>query len=211
MSDETLRELERRWQATGAVEDEASYLLELVRVGALPQERLELASYCGRASAQRALGASGIPPVGEREWLLGLARFGALTCVRLAVLTARRHLPAWTREQPEVKEPAFMLDTLDRLQTLEDRPSVAEAFYSKYDSRNRYPYFMRDPWGFGTPGLPLSDAAVLAVGLVVGACNMFDEFDDEEGLEEWLGELENVPGLGEAIAELGRDALQRDV
>ncbi len=38
MSDSKLRELERRWRETQAVEDEAAYLLERVRVGELEQE-----------------------------------------------------------------------------------------------------------------------------------------------------------------------------
>jgi hypothetical protein len=32
MSDQKLRDLERRWKETGTVEDEAAYLLERVRV-----------------------------------------------------------------------------------------------------------------------------------------------------------------------------------
>lgn len=51
MSDSKLRELERRWKETGAVEDEAAYLLERVRAGDLTQERLELAAYCGHEAA----------------------------------------------------------------------------------------------------------------------------------------------------------------
>jgi hypothetical protein len=35
MSDQKLRDLERRWKETGNVEDEAAYLLERVRVGRL--------------------------------------------------------------------------------------------------------------------------------------------------------------------------------
>jgi hypothetical protein len=39
MSDQKLRDQERRWKETGNVEDEAAYLLERVRVGDLSQER----------------------------------------------------------------------------------------------------------------------------------------------------------------------------
>ncbi|MDC3379337.1 hypothetical protein OAX78_03545 [Planctomycetota bacterium] len=56
MSDERLRGLERRWKETQAVEDEAAFLLERVRVGDLEQEKLELAGFCGSASALLALG-----------------------------------------------------------------------------------------------------------------------------------------------------------
>lgn len=52
MSDARLRELERRWKETKSPDDEAAYLLERVRVGDLTRERLELAAYCGQASAR---------------------------------------------------------------------------------------------------------------------------------------------------------------
>lgn len=54
MSDQKLRDLERRWKETGTVEDEAAYLLERVRAGDLSQERLELAAYCGHEGARTA-------------------------------------------------------------------------------------------------------------------------------------------------------------
>jgi hypothetical protein len=43
MSDQKLRELERRWRETGNVEDETAYLLEQVRVGVAPWSDLHLA------------------------------------------------------------------------------------------------------------------------------------------------------------------------
>lgn len=55
VSDAKLRELERRWRETGAVDDEAAYLLERVRVGDLTPERVELAAYCGNAGARATL------------------------------------------------------------------------------------------------------------------------------------------------------------
>ncbi|MDC3379462.1 hypothetical protein OAX78_04190 [Planctomycetota bacterium] len=71
MSDERLRELERRWKETQAVEDEAAYLLERVRVGDLEQEKLELAAYCGDGAAKAALGGSGPIPTLD-EWIQGV-------------------------------------------------------------------------------------------------------------------------------------------
>lgn len=53
MSDTRLRELERRWKETGAVEDEAAYLVERVRAGEVTRERLELSAYCGYEAALR--------------------------------------------------------------------------------------------------------------------------------------------------------------
>lgn len=67
MSDERLRELERRWKETGAAEDETAFLLERVRTGDLAAERVALAAGLGhRASeaASKSLGLDGLDPLG---------------------------------------------------------------------------------------------------------------------------------------------------
>lgn len=51
MSDERLRELERSWKESGAVEDEAAFLSERVRVGDLSSEQLQLAAYLNHPAA----------------------------------------------------------------------------------------------------------------------------------------------------------------
>ena len=56
MSDERLRELERRWKETGSVEDEAAWLSERVRAGELTEERLRLAAALGQPAAVAASG-----------------------------------------------------------------------------------------------------------------------------------------------------------
>jgi hypothetical protein len=56
MSDARLRELERKWKETGAVGDEAAYLLERMRVGDVTRDRLEFAAYCGHEAARRVVG-----------------------------------------------------------------------------------------------------------------------------------------------------------
>lgn len=73
MSDAGLRKAERRWRETGAVGDEAAYLLERVRVGDLKRERLVLAAYCGHKAARVALG-EGAPsvPADTRSWIAGI-------------------------------------------------------------------------------------------------------------------------------------------
>jgi len=69
MSDAKLRELERRWKESGAVEDEAAYLLERVRVGDLEREKLELAAYCDHPAARLALGGKApAQEFGSTEW-----------------------------------------------------------------------------------------------------------------------------------------------
>jgi hypothetical protein len=92
VSDEKLRELERLWKESGAVEDEAAYLLERVRVGDLTQERLELAAYCGQRGARAALhsGPQDWPDQTTEEWLRSLERFGASALVMASVAFAER-------------------------------------------------------------------------------------------------------------------------
>lgn len=56
MSDERLRELERRWKETGSTEDEAAYLRERLRVGDLPLDRVELAAEAAYPAALLVVG-----------------------------------------------------------------------------------------------------------------------------------------------------------
>lgn len=56
MSDERLRSLERRWNESGSVEDEAAYLLERVRGGDLSHKTLITAAYLHGEGARLALG-----------------------------------------------------------------------------------------------------------------------------------------------------------
>lgn len=90
MSDERLRELERHWKETGAVEDHAAYLLERLRVGDLEQEKLELAAYCGHEGAVAALGTQAPEvPTDFRLWVLGLLAQGYPTSAHVCVAVAR--------------------------------------------------------------------------------------------------------------------------
>ncbi len=77
MSDERLREFERRWKETGSVEDEAAYLLERVRAGELTQERLEMAAYCGHEAARFASGTTE-PPIPKDDGLDRTSRWESL-------------------------------------------------------------------------------------------------------------------------------------
>jgi hypothetical protein len=99
MSDTKLRDLERRWRETGAVGDEAAYLLERVRVGDLSRQRLELAAYCGHdpLALNRSLA---WPPPSLLPWVRGLVPWGrgvwvvaALTAARVAVRQRGWELP----------------------------------------------------------------------------------------------------------------------
>jgi hypothetical protein len=87
MTDQKLRDLERRWKETGAPDDEAAYLLERVRVGDLTRERLELAAYCGHEGARAGAG-EGAPPHDFVQWIEGFSRWGANAMSLVAVAIA---------------------------------------------------------------------------------------------------------------------------
>lgn len=105
MSDERLREAERKWKESGSVADEARYLLERVRVGDLTRERLELAAYCGHEGAAVATGAPP-PPSACSTWANGLAAFGRAVLVRAAAEAAAHALVVWSAKFPYDPRPS---------------------------------------------------------------------------------------------------------
>ena len=103
VSDQRLRELERKWRETGSVEDEAAYLRERVRVGDLTQERLELAAYCGHGGAKRACGCVDLP--NPNNWALGLEHWPLEASVRVALSAARSAVDVWRTALPDKRRP----------------------------------------------------------------------------------------------------------
>jgi hypothetical protein len=91
--DERLRELERRFKETGAVEDEANWLRARVRAGTLSEQRLQVAAYVGHALAAKMLVEAGFEPRRIPRWrqrsvsdlASGLSEFGAEVCARAAL------------------------------------------------------------------------------------------------------------------------------
>lgn len=61
MSDSRLRELERAWRESGALEDELAWLGERVRIGDLSEEALRLAASLGHPAAIALSGEQGRP------------------------------------------------------------------------------------------------------------------------------------------------------
>lgn len=109
MTDARLRELERAWAETGAPHDGAACLLERVRIGALSQERLNVAAYCGDASAVIAAGV--VAPSDEFvEWFRGLAALGDESAARSDAAIARLLLPHCG---PAIDDATRALDLLD--------------------------------------------------------------------------------------------------
>jgi hypothetical protein len=79
MSDARLRELERRWQESGSVEDEAALLAARTRAGQLEPCALRLQAYLGHPAARRALGEDPEPTLARpgRRLNKALERFGS--------------------------------------------------------------------------------------------------------------------------------------
>ncbi|MEZ6184233.1 MAG: hypothetical protein R3F62_04380 [Planctomycetota bacterium] len=70
MSDRRHHELERAWRTSGAVEDEATYLRDRVRVGTLTRARLRAIALTGDPAAIAASDSE--PPSSFDAWLLAL-------------------------------------------------------------------------------------------------------------------------------------------
>lgn len=100
MSDERVRELERRWKETGTLEDEVAYLGERTRSGDLPRARLVLAAQLDHPAARRLLGENCpalIQDVGV--WILALIEDKeAHVLAGIAALELGR--PLWEAENP---------------------------------------------------------------------------------------------------------------
>lgn len=94
MSEERLRELERRWRQSGAASDQAALLAERVRAGLLPAARLRLAAALGQPAARLALGGDApalLEQSGNAALMAGLEPYGPAAWVRAtwAVLRTR--------------------------------------------------------------------------------------------------------------------------
>lgn len=93
--DAEVRELERRFRASGALDDEAAWLLARVRAGSLAEQRLHLASYLrDHAAVLAAGGAYFDDPFSSNPTFKEIKRYGKETCVRIAVASARAALAA---------------------------------------------------------------------------------------------------------------------
>jgi hypothetical protein len=86
VSDERLRQLERRFKETGSAVDEARWLAERLSVGELTEERLALAAHAGSEAARIALADAAPTPEDDVElWCQAFERFGFSVCFRAAL------------------------------------------------------------------------------------------------------------------------------
>jgi hypothetical protein len=93
MSDLRVRALERRFRGTGALEDEAAWLAERLRIGEVTRERVELAGLCEHRAACVVLGIEGGIGSGTvRAWADRLVVLGGRVAAVRAIFAAARRL-----------------------------------------------------------------------------------------------------------------------
>lgn len=141
MSDERLRDLERRWRETGADEDAAAYARARERAGELvPADEVALlrarlqrgdlhparaaqAALLGHAAAARALQADPQPEPLTAAWLVTLGQHGAALQARVALALARAVQPAFTERLPADERVEEALAAAEQLLAEVDDPA----------------------------------------------------------------------------------------
>lgn len=111
MTDQRLRGLERD-ASHGDLHARARLLLERVRVGDLPEERLRLAAYLGDEVATLVLGPAAPTstlPTEIDTWARSLAPFGQETSVRAALGVANEFMAAWRARWPDDDRPRLAI------------------------------------------------------------------------------------------------------
>jgi hypothetical protein len=102
MSDPRLAGLEKRWKATGSVKDEAAYLSEALRLGAVIRARVELAAFLEHPAAVAVVGSQqfrlGKGPPLLSVWAQTLCAWGGHATTRAAVAYARAQLKILRKE-----------------------------------------------------------------------------------------------------------------
>ncbi|MBX3470300.1 MAG: hypothetical protein KF878_25820 [Planctomycetes bacterium] len=178
MTDGRLREAERRWRQSGSVDDEAAFLRERVRAGALPPARLEVAAACGHPAAARALPAPTRGLFGRaldraREALTGddpwrrLRRFAPEVKVRAAFVIAR---PTFAAAGATGEVAAAATRALAATEAWLEAPSEARAAAASEAAADLYDLINRE---FEDEGSAVADALQWA-GCVAAAADTIE-------------------------------------
>lgn len=194
MSDQRLRDAERRWRETRAVEDEAVLLLERVRVGDLPSDRLSMAAHVGHPAACRVMpdqcAPDGLDPVLLTE---GLERWGRPATARACAEAAAAVLHWWERDHPTDHSVAR---TLDAVRAWTDCPCSQHAGAAR-SAASAIPTFAENAGRWSERAAEAAWGAVRAIGW-----------------EPPPPEIDQAPGLADAVVfaqeVLRDDGLLRD-
>ena len=138
MSDEELRELERRFRETGSVEDHVAYLKGRLRAGAVTPERLACAAFLGDAAAQQAVEARAPEPweLSDRDiWIARIKPVGKEALVRAVIAVSRRALAVWERG-PDDRRPRAAVEAAEAWvrSPTEELRKAADAAYADADA-----------------------------------------------------------------------------
>lgn len=182
MSDVFLRQLERKWRETGALEDEAALLAQRLRVGQVSIGSLRLLAYLQHEAAKRVLVSecpterlprlelAGQPPVRIQQWVLGFADV-CDPSDRLRV--AERCIVALTRAGLHVRGPGDEAMVRDMPWAVMLRPASICWSLVQRGQEDRVRTVIREglvPWLLGTTPdapRPYSPGVTLAVGELV--------------------------------------------
>lgn len=173
MSDARLRELERRWHESGALEDEVAFLNARVRAGDLLPMRVLQAAACGHEAALRASDAE-LPPPLSNAWTAWLRAEPGELHARVALAFAREVQPEFTRLLPSDHRLARALVAAGRLldgptdatakeEVLAAVPGLVDAI----EDRARRSDFLRVARCAASAALAATECAALFAGLGV--------------------------------------------
>ena len=137
MSDEHLRELERRYLETGSVEAEQAYLEGRVRAGELSPSRFRLAALCGHAAARASrLVPQSKPPRAFADFVEEFLRSHGEEACRRACLAAGRAALAGARRAQRQRVGAQALDE-ETLSRAEQALAAGERWLEQPDEEHR--------------------------------------------------------------------------
>lgn len=215
MTDAKLRELERRWRETGAVEDETAYLQERVRAGTLDDHRLALAATMGCAGARRVLGLPDHEALEDpQEIAKRLSRWGKEALVRTAFAFARQVLPLWNAAHCDDLRPRQALECVEawvEAPTEENERQAGEAALAAHAAAD-----LETPYKGGETAAGFAARACAHAANSVHLLPVGDALDDEGvvGRVAWEAQCaleSSVPRMtfsDEAFEEAGRSLLR---
>lgn len=154
--DQHLRELERRAVATPV--DRAKYLVELVRIGRLSMERVELAARSGDEAARIVIDRPLDPTRALSAEIAELVAFGREVVVRAAVIAAEVILPTWKGMYPGADHAHYYVRQVMAARSWTDCPC------SRCEAEVRDATSFAQPWPFTeAPGLCARLAALAVI------------------------------------------------
>ncbi|MGE0708615.1 MAG: hypothetical protein AB7N76_12655 [Planctomycetota bacterium] len=202
MTDSHLRELERRFRASGSVDDEVAWLRARVQAGDLRESRLKLAAICGHAASGILAGEG----PGERRdaWCNRIAEHGREAVERSDLAVGRHLLPCWTVAFPSDDRLEKALRVVEeRLQGARSETRVEGLGRAKHDAARL------QAGGYDSPAARAAGAIEYAHGLSVyaaeGSLASMLQIVLSDSCERWEGRPEGGSRWPEILAAVARE------